>query len=123
MSFGLRGSREVTWSRLRGAVAEINAFEGPGGGRMLVPKGEEAMPADKLGRYMQSPEFLKRARAAVAKAVRELEAKGIQPAYLDRRTGRSMGHRDDVARADDPCEGRRPPDILNGEDPIQGTKK
>lgn len=90
---------------------------------MLVSKGEKAMPADKLGRYMQSPEFLKRANAAVAKAVRELEAKGIQPTYLDRKTGRIVGHCDDAAHADDSCEGRRAIDILNSEDPIRGTRK
>jgi hypothetical protein len=36
MPFGLRRSREVIWSRLRDAVAEINTFEVPGGGRMLI---------------------------------------------------------------------------------------
>ncbi|BCF90114.1 hypothetical protein [Paraburkholderia largidicola] len=81
------------------------------------------MPADKLGRYMKSSGFLVRANAAVAKAVRELEAKGIQPAYLDRKTGRIAGQCDDAAHANDPCEGRRAPDILNGEDQIQGAKK
>lgn len=81
------------------------------------------MPADKLGRYMQSPEFLKRANAAVAKAVRELEAKGIQPTYRDRRTGRIVGNCDDAARSNDSSEGRRAPDILNSEDPIQGARK
>lgn len=49
------------------------------------------MPADKLGRYMTSPEFLARANAAVAKAVRNLEARGIQPHYMDRETGRLVG--------------------------------
>ncbi|NKJ47356.1 hypothetical protein CIC12_11485 [Burkholderia sp. SG-MS1] len=49
------------------------------------------MPADKLGRYMTSPEFFERANAAVEKAVRELEAKGIQPVYMDRKTGRLAG--------------------------------
>jgi hypothetical protein len=39
------------------------------------------MPADRLGRYMTSRAFLERANAAIAKAVRALEAKGIMPAY------------------------------------------
>lgn len=42
------------------------------------------MPADKLGRYITSPEFLRRANEAVVKAVRELEAKGIKPVYVTR---------------------------------------
>ncbi|CAJ0796068.1 hypothetical protein P3T32_002034 [Ralstonia sp. GP73] len=42
------------------------------------------MPADKLGQYMTSPEFLRRANEAVARAVRELEAKGIKPVYVTR---------------------------------------
>ncbi|WP_412548942.1 hypothetical protein Q2T91_16130 [Ralstonia pseudosolanacearum] len=42
------------------------------------------MPADKLGRYITSPEFLRRANEAVAKAVRELETKGIKPNYITR---------------------------------------
>ncbi|MCP1174499.1 hypothetical protein [Ralstonia chuxiongensis] len=42
------------------------------------------MPADKLGQYMTSPKFLRRANEAVAKAVRELEAKGIKPVYVTR---------------------------------------
>jgi hypothetical protein len=42
------------------------------------------MPADKLGRFMTGPEFLRRANAAVVEAVRHLEARGIKPAY---RTG------------------------------------
>ncbi|WP_459199430.1 hypothetical protein ACQVRX_07315 [Ralstonia pseudosolanacearum] len=45
---------------------------------------ENIMPADKLGRYITSPEFLRRANEAVAKAVRELEAKGIKPVYVAR---------------------------------------
>ena len=40
------------------------------------------MPADKLGCYMASDVFLKRANAAVKKAVRNLEEKGIKPAYI-----------------------------------------
>lgn len=42
------------------------------------------MPADKLGQYMRSDLFLKGANEAVAKAVRELEAKGIKPVYIAR---------------------------------------
>ncbi|MBO1856665.1 hypothetical protein J4G52_24310 [Burkholderia cenocepacia] len=42
------------------------------------------MPADKLGRYMTSQAFFDRAKAAVADAVRALEAKGIKPAYGER---------------------------------------
>ncbi|MDC6237011.1 hypothetical protein PP724_22875 [Ralstonia solanacearum] len=49
------------------------------------------MPADKLGRFMRSREFLERANAAVAAAVRGLEARGIQPCYLDRETGVIVG--------------------------------
>ncbi|PLT19476.1 hypothetical protein CXP34_05785 [Ralstonia mannitolilytica] len=49
------------------------------------------MPADKLGRYITSDLFLKRANEAIAKAVRGLEARGIQPCYLDRKTGLIVG--------------------------------
>jgi hypothetical protein len=42
------------------------------------------MPHDKLGRYMVSDEFLERADAAIKKAVSELEANGIKPAYVVR---------------------------------------
>lgn len=49
------------------------------------------MPADKLGLYITSPEFFERAKVAGEKAVRELEAKGIQPCYMDRKTGRLVG--------------------------------
>ena len=42
------------------------------------------MPADKLGRFMTSGTFLERANAAVAKAVRRLEKRGIAPAYIQR---------------------------------------
>lgn len=45
------------------------------------------MSADKLSRYINSDLLLKRANEAVAKAVRGLEARGIQPCYLDRETG------------------------------------
>ncbi|WP_169743331.1 hypothetical protein [Caballeronia glathei] len=46
------------------------------------------MPADKLGKYMQSPEFLRRANTAVAKVVANLEAKGIKPAYIARKSAK-----------------------------------
>ncbi|MDN7893024.1 hypothetical protein QZM93_30930 [Burkholderia cepacia] len=81
------------------------------------------MPADKLGRDMKSSEFLVRANAAVAKAVRELDAKGIQHAYLDRKAGRIVGRSDDASDANDSCEGRRATDILNSEDPTRGARK
>lgn len=47
------------------------------------------MPADKLGEYMRSPEFLRRANAAVTKSVANLEAKGAKPAYLVRKAIKS----------------------------------
>ncbi|CAG9237336.1 conserved hypothetical protein [Paraburkholderia sabiae] len=81
------------------------------------------MPADKLGRYMRSPEFLKRANEAVAEAVRDLESHGVQPVYRDQKTGRIVGGRDDASREDGACQGHRLPDMLDGEDPIQGAKK
>ncbi|CAE6697372.1 hypothetical protein [Paraburkholderia domus] len=40
--------------------------------------------SDRLARFITSPEFLERANAAVRKAVAELEAKGIKPAYIVR---------------------------------------
>lgn len=49
------------------------------------------MSADKLVRYINSDLFLKRANEAVAKAVCGLEARGIQPCYLDRKTGLIVG--------------------------------
>jgi hypothetical protein len=49
------------------------------------------MPAVKLGRFMTGPEFLRRANAAVAEAVRALEARGTRPVYLDRSTGLIVG--------------------------------
>ena len=49
------------------------------------------MPADKLGRYITCDLFLKRANEAIAKAVRGLEARGIQPCYLDRKTDLIVG--------------------------------
>ncbi|WP_060074579.1 hypothetical protein [Burkholderia cepacia] len=64
------------------------------------------MAADKLGRYMRSPEFLKRANEAVAEAVRDLESRGIQPVYLDRKTGRIVGGSEDVLRENGSCEER-----------------
>lgn len=42
------------------------------------------MPADKLGRFMTSDAFMARANSAVTKAVRNLESKGITPAYVKR---------------------------------------
>lgn len=81
------------------------------------------MPADKLGRFMTSPEFLERAKTAVARAVRELETKGIRPVYLNRDTGRIVGGSNDASRANGSCEGRRAIDILGSEDPIRGARK
>ncbi|MBP0588709.1 hypothetical protein J8I87_03050 [Paraburkholderia sp. LEh10] len=46
------------------------------------------MPANKLGRYITSRTFFERANAAVAEAVRALEAKGIKPAYIVRNSTR-----------------------------------
>lgn len=73
------------------------------------------MPADKLGRYMRSPEFLKRANEAVAEAVRDLKSHGIRPVHLDRKTGRIVGVSHDASSGDAACEGRRVPDILKSE--------
>lgn len=81
------------------------------------------MPADKLGRFMMSPEFLERAKGAVARAVRDLESRGIRPVYFDRKTGRIVGGSDDALREDRACEGRRDPDILKREDQDTGAKK
>lgn len=64
------------------------------------------MPANKLGRYMRSPEFLKRANEAVAEAAGDLELHGIQPVYLDRKTGQIVGGSDDELRENGSCEGR-----------------
>ncbi|MFL9903323.1 hypothetical protein PQR71_35205 [Paraburkholderia fungorum] len=64
------------------------------------------MPADKLGRFMTSKEFLRRANAAVVEAVRHLEARGIKPVYLDRKTGRITGDAESFARR--PLEIRLP---------------
>jgi hypothetical protein len=58
------------------------------------------MPADKLGRFMTSSEFLRRANAAVAEAVCLLEARGIKPAYVDRETGQITGDGDAEHLAD-----------------------
>ncbi len=77
------------------------------------------MPADKLGRYMTSPEFLKRANVAVVEAARQLEAKGIKPVYLDRKTGRIVGGEDDQGREKGSCEGQTVPDILKNNGPRQ----
>ena len=46
------------------------------------------MPADKLGKYMTDTEFLRRANAAVTRSVADLEAKGIEPAFITRRPSR-----------------------------------
>jgi hypothetical protein len=45
------------------------------------PRSEKS---DRLARFITSPEFLERANAAVEKAIAELEAKGIEPAYIVR---------------------------------------
>ncbi|MBR8158639.1 hypothetical protein KDX20_29880 [Burkholderia cenocepacia] len=71
------------------------------------------MSADKLGRFMASPEFLTRANAAIAKSVRELEMKGIQPVYVDRNAGRIVGA--DAPSKNGSCEGRCVADILKRE--------
>lgn len=68
------------------------------------------MSADKLGRFMTSPEFLARANAAIARSVRELEMKGIQPVYVDRSAGRVVGA--DASRKNGSCEGPCVVDIL-----------
>lgn len=47
---------------------------------------EQAMPADKFGRFMTSNTLLTRANAAVAAAVRRLEKQGIAPAYIRRQS-------------------------------------
>jgi len=62
------------------------------------------MPADKLGKYMTSADFLQRANAAVKKSVSNLEAKGIDPAYSARRSKRGLEGKDII-----PCPpGSRP---------------
>ncbi|WP_175817981.1 hypothetical protein [Burkholderia diffusa] len=71
------------------------------------------MSADKLGRFMTSPEFLARANAAIARSVRELEMKGIQPVYGDRSAGRIVGA--DASRKNGSCEWRCVADILKRE--------
>ncbi|WP_321922966.1 hypothetical protein [Paraburkholderia guartelaensis] len=81
------------------------------------------MPADKLGRYMRGPEFLMRANKAVAEAVRELESHGIQPVYLDPKTGRIVGGGDDALREDGAREDPRVLDISRSEDQDRGAKK
>ncbi|WP_175898669.1 hypothetical protein [Burkholderia vietnamiensis] len=81
------------------------------------------MPADRLGRYMSSAEFLRRANEAVAEAVHELESHGIQPVYRDRKTGQIIGGGDETLHENDACEDRDRSDILNDEDPNRGTRK
>ncbi|MBR8229827.1 hypothetical protein KDX05_16055 [Burkholderia vietnamiensis] len=71
------------------------------------------MSADKLGRFMASPEFLARANAAIARSVRELKMKGIQPVYSDRNAGRIVGA--DASRTNGSCDGRCVTDILKRE--------
>ncbi|WP_080410092.1 hypothetical protein [Burkholderia ubonensis] len=71
------------------------------------------MSADKLGRFIASPEFLARANAAIARSVRELEMKGIRPVYVDRDAGRIVGA--DASRKNGSCEGRCVADILKRE--------
>lgn len=61
---------------------------------------------------MVSPEFLKRANAAVTKAVQELEAKGIKPAYANRKPVRLVGSSDNTSCEKRSCEGSGVPDIL-----------
>ncbi|MDE2201608.1 MAG: hypothetical protein KGJ38_02665 [Burkholderiaceae bacterium] len=45
------------------------------------------MPADKLGQFMKGAEFLRRCNAAIEKAVRGLETRGIKPVYSERQAG------------------------------------
>jgi hypothetical protein len=90
-------------------------FRGSGQSAYACNKGEHTMPADRLGHYMRSPEFLKRANEAVAEAVRDLESHGIQPVYLDRKAGRIVGVSYDALSEDAACEGRRVLDILKSE--------
>ncbi|USS46257.1 hypothetical protein NFI99_15100 [Burkholderia glumae] len=80
------------------------------------------MPADKLGRYMMSSEFLERANAAITKAVRDLESRNIQPAYRDRKTGQIVGSGEGALREVGSCEGRGIPDILNQKANPTGAK-
>jgi hypothetical protein len=49
------------------------------------------MPADKLGRYMTSPEFLACANEAIKVATDDLLAQGLKPVYRDRSTGQIVG--------------------------------
>ncbi|MBN3848298.1 hypothetical protein G3N58_15880 [Paraburkholderia sp. Ac-20342] len=81
------------------------------------------MPADKLGRYMRSPEFLRRANEAVVEAVRDLKSHGIRPVHLDRRTGRIVRGREDALGENGSCEGRRLPDILKSEQKRNGGEE
>lgn len=71
------------------------------------------MSADKLGRFMASPEFLARANAAIARSVHELEMKGIRPVYFDRDAGRIVGA--DASRKNGSREGQCVTDILKRE--------
>jgi hypothetical protein len=88
--------------RLSSRGARKPPFRDPRRARMLYQtENGETMPADKLGRYMTSAAFLRRANAAVAQAVRALEARGIRPAYLDRSTGQIAGDEIDIHIEDD----------------------
>jgi hypothetical protein len=83
------------------------------GMHVCLPQAEKGieMPADKLGRYTTSPEFLRRANAAVTKAVRALEGRGIRPAYVNRSPGQIVGDGIDINREDTGVSGRAgPPD-------------
>jgi len=42
------------------------------------------MAGEKLGEFVASGEFLRRANKAITEAVRDLEAKGVKPAYVIR---------------------------------------
>jgi len=82
--------------RLSGRACKSH-FRDHGHARMLYQTEHgETMPADKLGRYMTSAEFLRRANAAVTQAVRALEARGTRPVYLDRNTGQIVGDEIDI---------------------------
>ncbi len=62
------------------------------------------MPADKLGRYMNSPQFIERANAAITKAVRQLDAKGIQPAYATRRASGTADEHEPLPQPQSPSK-------------------
>jgi hypothetical protein len=64
---------------------------------------------------MVSAEFLERANAAVTKAVQELEAKGIKPAYANRSSVRAVTGSDNASHKKRSCEESGVPDILKTE--------